>query len=442
MLDNKKLNMIISLIIAIALWAFVIGEINPQATRVYREVPIKLIQQEILDESGLAVYSVSDRLVSVTLTGTRSEINKIDEKDVSATVDLADAYLGNNELDVDVHVSGKAEIDSQTVEKVTVIVEEWVMKEVPVEVFYEGSFNGEEEPITIEQELETVSVSGASTTVDEVAAATAIVPTGTVSDEVKDFQCDLIAVNQNGQRVYNVELSTNSIVVTSELVKLKTVPLAVSIEGEDSEDIKRTVKAPEKITLKGKSSDLEDIDSIETETIYLDKILTSTTIPVIPIIPEGVSIAKDSENLTVAVQVTEIQTISFSFDDDNLEFRNLKDGLEAQTDIGNIKVEVTGSKSSIDSLTEEEITIFLDLAELEQGKQKVDLLAECAVEDTALTVSPKKVSVTLNKIAEEEKQQADDESTEQEDIEVITPGEQQADDESVEQENNSENSEE
>ncbi len=55
MLDNKKLNMIISLIIAIALWAFVIGEINPQATRVYRDVPIKLVQQEILDESGLAV---------------------------------------------------------------------------------------------------------------------------------------------------------------------------------------------------------------------------------------------------------------------------------------------------------------------------------------------------------------------------------------------------
>lgn len=414
MLENKKLNMILSLIIAVALWAFVIGEINPQATRVYRDIPIKLIQQEILDESGLAVYSVSDRLVSITLTGARSEINKIDTKDVSATVDLSDAYLGENELSVDVHVSGKVEIDSQTVEKVTVIVEEWVKKEVPVEVFYEGTFNGEEEPITIEKELENLYVSGAATTVGEVAAVTAIVPAGSVSDEVKDIQCDLIAINQNGQRVYNVDLSAISIVVTSELAKLKTVSLDVSIEGEDSEDIKRTVKAPEKITLKGKSSDLKDIDVIETETIYLDKILTSTTIPVVPILPDGIAVAKDSENLTVAVQVTEIQTMSFSFDDNNLEFRNLKDGLEAQTDIGNIKVEVTGSKSSIDGLTEEEIIIFLDLAELEQGKHKVDLLAECAVEDTTLTVSPKKVSVTLNKIAVEEDAQTDADSSVQE----------------------------
>ena len=37
---------------------------------------------------------------------------------------------------------------------------------------------------------------------------------------------------------------------------VKTVPLEVSIEGEDSEDIKRTVNVPEKITLKGKASDL------------------------------------------------------------------------------------------------------------------------------------------------------------------------------------------
>lgn len=433
MLDNKKLNMIISLIIAIALWAFVIGEVNPQATRVYRDVPIKLVQQEILDESGLAVLSVSDSLVSITLTGTRSEINKIDAKDISATVDLADAYLGENELSVDVHVSGKADIDSQTVEKVIVVIEEWSVKDVPVDVLYEGSFNGEEEPITIEQELETVSVSGAATTVDEVAAATAIVPAGTVSDEAKEFQCDLIAVNTTGRRVYNVDLSVNSITVTSELAKLKTVPLDVPVEGEDSDDIKRTVKVPEKITLKGKSSDLEDIDSIETETIYLDKILTSTTIPLVPILPEGVDIAKDSEKLTVAVQVTEIQTTSFSIDGKTLEFRNLQDGLEVQADIGTVKVDVTGSKAVIDSLTEEDIVIFLDLAELDQGKHKVDLMAECTVEDTAITISPKKVSVTLNKVAAEEEQQTDAESTEQENS-GETPNE--------DSENQSENSEE
>ena len=361
MLENKKLNMIISLVIATALWAFVIGEINPQATRVYRDIPITLVQEEVLDENGLAVFSVSERLLTVTLTGTRSEINKIDTKDISATVDLGSASLGENQLQVDVKVSGEADIEGQSVEKVTVIVEEWVEKDIPVEVSYEGVFSGEEEPITIEQELENVSVSGAETTVGQVTAAKAIVKEGSVGAEPEEIQCDLIAINQNGQRIYNVELSVNSIVITSELAKLKTVPLEVLIEGEDSEDIKRTVKAPEKITLKGKHSDLVNIKSIETEPVYLDKILTSTTVPVIPILPNGVEAAKESENLVAEIQVTEIQTTSFSFQKQDLEFRNVKDGLEAVADAGTIRVEVTGSKAVIDSLTKEDILVLFQI---------------------------------------------------------------------------------
>ena len=435
MLENKKLNMIISLVIATALWAFVIGEINPQATRVYRDIPITLVQEEVLDENGLAVFSVSERLLTVTLTGTRSEINKIDTKDISATVDLGSASLGENQLQVDVKVSGEADIEGQSVEKVTVIVEEWVEKDIPVEVSYEGVFSGEEEPITIEQELENVSVSGAETTVGQVTAAKAIVKEGSVGAEPEEIQCDLIAINQNGQRIYNVELSVNSIVITSELAKLKTVPLEVLIEGEDSEDIKRTVKAPEKITLKGKHSDLVNIKSIETEPVYLDKILTSTTVPVIPILPNGVEAAKESENLVAEIQVTEIQTTSFSFQKQDLEFRNVKDGLEAVADAGTIRVEVTGSKAVIDSLTKEDILVFLDLSDLQQGRHKVDLAAECAVEDTAVTVSPKKVSVTLNQA-----------ETEQEPSVEAKPDEQENTDESTVQEDNnedhSENSEE
>ena len=69
MLENKKLNMIISLLIAISLWAFVIGEVNPEASRSYRDIPIRFVNQETLEQSDLAVYTVSQRTVNVTLRG-------------------------------------------------------------------------------------------------------------------------------------------------------------------------------------------------------------------------------------------------------------------------------------------------------------------------------------------------------------------------------------
>lgn len=420
MLENKKLNMIISLIIAIALWAFVIGEVNPEATRVYRDIPIKMFHEEVLTDSGMAVYAVSEKAVTVTLTGTRSEINKIDSKDITAFVDLENAFLGENQLRVDVRVSGKADIEGQSVEKVTVIVEERISKEVPVEVSYEGDFNGEEEPITIEQSLHHVSVSGAETLVGQVVSASAIVEEGTITTEPVEVHCNLIALSQNGQRVYNVELSDDSVMITGELAKLKTVPLEVPIEGADSEGVKRTVKVPEKMTIKGKTSDLETIDSITAEPIYLDKILTSTTVPVIPILPEGVVAAKDSESLTAAIQVTEMETVSFSFRGEDIVFYNLPETLEAEADIESIKVEATGSKSIIDSLTKENITVILDLENLQQGKHRLDLTAECSVEGVTFSISPKKVSVTLTEVetksdAEEDSQSpSTDEKTEDE----------------------------
>lgn len=406
MLENKKLNMVISLLIAIALWAFVIGEVNPQATHVYREIPVELVNEEVLTENGMAVYSVSDRVISITLTGTRSEINKVDEKEITASVDLEDAVIGENQLTIDVKVPDKVEIETQSIESVTVTVEERVSKEVPVEIFYEGTFAGEEEPITVEQNLEAVSVSGAATTVDQVAAARAAVEEGTVTEDTTEVQCDLIAVDANGQRVFNVSLSEESVSITTELVKLKTVPLEVPLEGEDNEDIKRTVTAPDKVTIKGKASDLEDIDSIETEPINLEEILVSTTVPLEPILPEGVALSKESEDLSITIQVTEIKTKSLSFNEENIELRNLGEGLKASVDAVTVKAELTGSEVAIDGLSEEDIVLYVDLTDLQEGKHKIDLIAECSVEGVQMAISPKRITVII------EKEDADPDQTE------------------------------
>ena len=163
MLENKKLNMILSLLIAIALWAFVIGEVNPEATRTYRDVPIQFLNEETLDEYDLAVYAISDTTLSVTLTGTRSEVNQVELKDIVATVDLDQATIGENSLRVDVKVPSKVDVEGQSLNKVTVTVENRVSREVNIRVRYNGSFEGEQEPLTIDQSMTSIWVSGAET---------------------------------------------------------------------------------------------------------------------------------------------------------------------------------------------------------------------------------------------------------------------------------------
>ena len=51
MLDNKKFNIVLSVLIAIGIWAYVIGETNPTDTKTYRDVPIQFLGEESLDEN-------------------------------------------------------------------------------------------------------------------------------------------------------------------------------------------------------------------------------------------------------------------------------------------------------------------------------------------------------------------------------------------------------
>ena len=401
MLENKKLNMIISLLIAISLWAFVIGEVNPEASRSYRDIPIRFVNQETLEQSDLAVYTVSQRTVNVTLRGNRSEINKIDNKDIVATVDLDDAAMGDNPLRVDVKVPSKVEIESQSVNKVIVTVERRVSKEVPVSVSYEGTFNGEEEPITVDVNPGEVTVYGAETTVGKVTAASALVAENSITEETQEITCSLIAVNEAGQKVHGVRLSEDSVKITSELAKLQIVPLHVPVEGEKSDGIERTVTVPETITIKGKAADLESITSITTEPVYLEDVLTNTTIPLVPILPEGVAVSEESEKLEAVIQVNKTETEVLDFDQAAVELRGLGEGLTAQAAEISIEVQLTGSENLLADLTNDDISLFADLSGLQAGRHRVKVHAMCAAGNPVISVNPKKITVIIREEADD-----------------------------------------
>lgn len=409
MLENKKLNMVISLLIAIALWAFVIGEVNPEATRVYREVPIKYLNQEVLESQNMAVYSVSDRTINVTLTGNRSEINKIETKEILATVDLSDAAMGDNYLRVDLKVPSKVEIESQSINKVTVNVERRTGKEVPVEVSYDGTFNGEEEPITVDQSLESVIVYGAESTVEKVVAAKAVVAENMVTADPQELEAALMAVNSAGQKIYNVDLSRETITITTELAKLKTVDFYVPVEGADSGGIQRTVTTPDTITIKGKAADLDQLESITAEPVYLEDVVVNTVIPLAPILPEGVELSLENGILEAVVQVTTPGTKEMTFDQTKVEIRGLADGYSAQVAETAIDATLTGSESLLNDLTAADVTLTVDVSGMHAGRYKVPIQVQCRESGVTIDITPKKTSVTIKADqADGETEQTDD----------------------------------
>ncbi len=79
---------VLSLVLAVALWAFVQVQVNPLETRTY-QLTLHYYNEEALSEKKLeAVYPVQD--ISVRLTGRKNVIDDLSSDDVIAYVDLAE----------------------------------------------------------------------------------------------------------------------------------------------------------------------------------------------------------------------------------------------------------------------------------------------------------------------------------------------------------------
>ena len=104
MFENKKFNLIISFVIAFALWFYVVGLTNPTTKKTYRNIPIMLTNEQTLNDNGLAVLNVSDDSMRVTISGKRDVVSKLSKADIVATCDLTDAAEGSNKLSIDLKI--------------------------------------------------------------------------------------------------------------------------------------------------------------------------------------------------------------------------------------------------------------------------------------------------------------------------------------------------
>ena len=77
MLQSKKANLILALVLAIAFWLYVIGEIDPETSKVYRGVPITIKNEHALKEHGLSVAGLDRQAIAVTVSGNRSNVYKL-----------------------------------------------------------------------------------------------------------------------------------------------------------------------------------------------------------------------------------------------------------------------------------------------------------------------------------------------------------------------------
>lgn len=396
MVQSKKGNMIISLILAVILWMYVVGEMNPVTTKSYRDIPVTLTNSQTLSDNGLAVVGASDETMTITLSGKRNSLSKIKTADIVATVDLSDATEGDNQLKINLSVPDSAEVKNQSLTKITVTVEKKQTVRRNIRVKYTGNYAKGEEPTTIKTDPENVTVSGARSLVNKVAYVKATISSDNVSTDETSTSSNLVPVDKHGNEVENIDLSQNTAKITSALYYTKTVSLKVPVTNSSSDGYKRTTTAPEKVKIKGPDRALKKVDSITADTIDVTGITKSTDVDIAPNLPDQIWLSDDSRDLVLNVKVTsEMHSREFTFDGDSVDLNNVGSDLSGNVKTGTVTVTVTGIASKINKISKSDISLSADCDGLGSGTHSVSLTVKCDGTYTGLAADPSKINVRL-----------------------------------------------
>lgn len=391
MFQSKKLNLLMSFLIAIILWAYVIGEINPVTTKSFVDVNINLENQIALEERGLAIESISEDKINVTVKGERSRVQNVEKDDVYAEVDLALARAGHNELDVNVRTPEKVNVDKKNINKVRLTVGELVSEERPTKVVYVGATNSDLEPYTIERTPEKVIIRGAMSSVEKVSQVVAKVRVDQIKDKETTAEAELVPVDKNGKEVNWIRLSSSQIQVKAVMTKTKKVDLDVPIQGNDSGDVKLDYQKT--VIIKGNADVVKEISKIETEPVDLSAYDQNTTIELKPILPKGVQLAAGSD-MTAKVVFSSTETKNITFDGGEIDVIGLAANLKATVEDG-VVISAEGRKSSLEDISKEDFTLAVDVSGYSKGSYKVDVVVVNKKEFKKYTVRPSKVTVLI-----------------------------------------------
>ena len=213
MLRNNMVLKIISLLIAIFLWVYVMGEVDPTATQTIRDIPVSLLNEDWLEDNELAIKGSRDFTVDIIVEGSRAELNRMDRSEITAEADLFGYAKGRNRVPVQVEVPSDLTLREITTPNINVTLEDLISKEEKITVTFSGETASGSEPGGIVSSPAEIEVRGGRSAVSSVEAVEARIRAAELSDELQTFTVTPIAVDKDGAQVSNVILSAETVEV-------------------------------------------------------------------------------------------------------------------------------------------------------------------------------------------------------------------------------------
>lgn len=374
---------ILSVCLAAFFWIIIVNIDDPMKTRTFTNVPVQVLNESTLTSKNKAYDIVSGDTVDFTVSGKRTQLEKLKKTDFIATADLSQltAPFDTVKINVECMRYSDVEITMGKVSTMTITLEDIISERFSVKVVTSGlpapgyaADKTEVSPVLME-------VSGAESVIHDISDVKVLVDISGASSDVTRTTTPK-AYNEKGVEIDSSKLSFSykEVSVKVTILETKLVPVVLTQTGEVAYGYKLVDAAyePQEIEIKGDSSNLSKVKnlpiSIDVTDLTEEKEYTVAIREILE--PYGVSVVdSDMENIVVKVTVEKLVEKTINISKNDITFTNTDSDFEHEyTDqVGSYSIKLMGLSEDLEEITIASLSPRINLSGLEAGKHYVEL---------------------------------------------------------------------
>ena len=390
--NNKIFYGVLAVLISLFLWVYVAQSQNPQEERLF-EIP--------LEYNNLPAHmAVVDKVetVKVRVQGYSAVLENLDTKDITASLDLSDANIGQYVAKINIELPQGVQLISVTPVDVEVNIQELASVEVPVEVDYsEVSPDSGCQLLTPITMTDAVQVSGAKSIVAKIGKAVVKIAPCTLAESYSGTLPVIIYDSYGNSMEDLVTVTPQTVDVMLPVIgdsPSKVAPISANLVGEPAEGyaVSRIVISPNIVTAYGSQNLLDAIDYIYTESIDIEGAKTDVGVTVGLISDDGIRLDNE-EQVSVLVKIE--KATSKTFDNVQIKLAGSNSSYKYILSKDVVSAVVNGPESVLAALSANNVSVTADVAGLKPGSYTIKLNCSTPGSSYVESIYPDTITVLI-----------------------------------------------
>lgn len=378
-MKSKLISIGLSVLIAFSLWAYVITTVSPGYEDTFYNIPLVKEGMGVLEERNLMITYQSDDAVDVTVSGNRTDVNKVDSSNITVKVDVSRIDKPGAMIPLDYNVSYPGDVPAGALttqlrnpDTIFFTVEERREKQVPVEVVWIGStpdgYMSDRENRVLD--YSEITVIGPASVADLIEKAIIEVDLNEQRESIgQDYRYTLCDGEGNPVDAQMIKTNTEQVHLEVKIRRIQEVQLQVEViygagAVVDNTEIKLDTQS---IRVSGSEAALDALgDTITIGRINMNEITKPQTITLPINLPEGVT--NETGITEVAADVKFFGLVTREFDITDIRVTNIPENVRVDVVTEKLKVTLRGPTADILKIDEETLYAVADFSAAVAGE--------------------------------------------------------------------------